>query len=119
MWKSAAKKASIPEEDIEKIEKDVKKIEKDEFIIPEDLKLTLSGDLQFLQDRVYMLDNGGFAIAFQKGKESEDDVQLVKPSGVWEVVHFTDSSKTDSTSSPLTDTYIREYLINYFKPPVT
>ena len=119
LWKSAAKKASIPEEDIEKIEKDVKKIEKDEFIIPEDLKLTLSGDLQFLQDRVYMLDNGGFAIAFQKGKESEDDVQLVKPSGVWEVVHFTDSSKTDSTSSPLTDTYIREYLINYFKPPVT
>ena len=119
LWKEAAKAANIPEEDIEKIEKDAKKIEKDEFVIPEDLKLTLSGDLQFLQDRVYMLDNGLFAIAFQKGKESKDDVELVKPSGVWEVVHFTDSSQTNTTSTPLTDEDFREYLKNYFKPPVT
>lgn len=118
LWKKAAKAANIPEEDIEKIEKDAKKIEKDEFVIPEDLKLTLSGDLQFLQDRVYMLDNGLFAIAFQKGKESKDDVELVKPSGVWEVVHFTDSSMTDTTSSPITDPRVRKYLKNHFNQPV-
>ena len=117
--KSILKQFGGTETELQEIEKNAKKIEKDEFVIPEDLKLTLSGDLQFLQDRVYMLDNDGFAIAFQKGKESEKDVRLVNPKGVWEVVHFTDSSKTDSTSSPLTDTDIRKYLINYFKPPVT
>lgn len=65
-----------------------------------------------------MLDNGLFAIAFQKGKESKDDVELVKPSGVWEVVHFTDSSMTDTTSSPITDPRVRKYLKNHFNQPV-
>ena len=119
LWKSAAKSANIPEEDIEKIEKDVKKIEKGQFSIPEDLKLTLSGDLQFLQDRVYMQDNDTLAIAFEKGRESNKDVQLVNPQGVWEVMGYTDSSLENTSSRPLTDKDVRENLKNYFKPPVT
>jgi len=119
LWKKAAKAANIPEEDIEKIEKDAKKIEKGQFSIPEDLKLTLSGDLQFLQDRVYMQNNDTLGIAFEKGRESNKDVQLVNPKGVWEVVHFTDSSLDSTTSSPLTEKRVREYLKNYFTPPVT
>jgi hypothetical protein len=118
LWKSAAKAASIPEEDIEKIEKDTKKIEKDQFVIPEDLKLTLSGDLQFLQDRVYRQNNDTLAIAFEKGRESNKDVQLVNPDGNWKVVHFTDSSQTNQTSSPLSDTDVRKYLKTYFGAPV-
>ena len=66
-----------------------------------------------------MQNNDTLAIAFEKGRESEKDVQLVNPKGVWEAVHFTDSSLDSTTSSPLTEKRVREYLKNYFTPPVT
>ena len=118
LWKSAAKAANIPEEDIEKIEKIATKIKKDEFVIPEDLKLSLSGDLQFLQDRVYMLKDDTLAIAFEKGRESEKDVRLINPSGEWEGVYYTDSAMRNQKSTPLSDTNFRKILKTYFSAPV-
>ena len=90
-----------------------KKISGDE--VPEDLKQTLSGDLQFLQDKVYFQESSKlYAIRYQKGREGKNDVVLVKPGEEWGYMAGSLSDPTVKFRSFSDETY-REAIIKHFE----
>ena len=101
---------------IENVEDTVNQTGRGEFVIPNDLKQTLSGDLQFLQDKVYFQKSRKlYAIRYQKDREgSTNDVELVKPVEEWGYMAGSSSDPTKKFRSFSDETY-RKAIIDHFK----
>jgi hypothetical protein len=101
---------------IENVEDTVNQTGRGEFVIPNDLKQTLSGDLQFLQDKVYFQKSRKlYAIRYQKDREgSTNDVELVKPGEEWGYMAGSSSDPTKKFRSFSDETY-RKAIIDHFK----
>jgi hypothetical protein len=100
---------------IENVEDTVNQTGRGEFVIPNDLKQTLSGDLQFLQDKVYFQESSKlYAIRYQKGREGKNDVVLVKPGEEWGYMAGSLSDPTVKFRS-FSDEDYRKAIIKHFE----